>query len=146
LGEVHETVEIGAPTDEVWGLVMDPNRLGDWVTAHREVHDAPDLPLAEGDGFRQKLCVAGKSFDVSWTLVECEAPTLAVWKAKGPKGTGADVRYELSENGDGTRFEYLNDFDLPGGRLKIIAGGIARAPAKRTARKSLARLKRLLES
>lgn len=145
MAEVHESVEIDAPAEEVWALVMDPARLGDWVTAHREVYDVPDGPLVAGDGFRQKLCVAGKSFDVGWELIEAEKPSLAVWKAKGPKGTGAAVRYELSAKNGSTRFDYVNDFDLPGGPLKIVAGGIAGRPAKRAARKSLERLKALLE-
>lgn len=143
--DVRESIEIEAPAEEVWALVMDPDRLGDWVTAHRDASGVPDRPLEPGDEFNQKLCVAGKSFNVDWELIEARKPEFAVWKAKGPKGAGADVRYELSGNGDGTRFEYTNDFDLPGGPLKFVAGGIAGRPAKRAARKSLRRLKKLLE-
>lgn len=144
--DVHETVEISAQPEEVWALVMDPERLGDWVTAHREVRGAPDRDLKAGDSFEQKLCVAGKSFDAKWELVECEKPSLAVWKASGPMGTNADVRYDISASNGGTRFEYSNDFGLPRGPLKIAAKAVAGAPAHRAARKSLQKLKTLLES
>lgn len=143
---VRESVEIAASPAEVWALVMDPRRLGDWVAAHRDSKDLPELPLAEGESFKQTLCLAGKSFDVSWRLVEADEPELAVWSAKGPRKTSADVRYELSAANGGTRFDYVNDFELPGGPLKLVAGGVAGAPAKRQARKSLQSLKRLLEA
>jgi len=31
--EIHETVEIQAPADEVWSLAGDPGRIGEWVPA-----------------------------------------------------------------------------------------------------------------
>ena len=124
---------------------MDPHRLGDWVTAHRKVDGAPDGELVEGDSFKQKLRVVGPSFKVKWTVVEASEPNLAVWEGKGPGGSKADVRYELSETDEGTRFDYCNNFDLPGGPLAKVAGGIAGPPATKQARDSLKNLKELLE-
>ena len=143
---VTESIEIKASPEKVWEVVMDPSRLGDWVSAHRSVSGAPKTPLKPGATFSQKLSVAGKSFEAEWKLVEAEEPNLAVWEAEGPRKTHADVRYELSAEGDGTRFDYVNDFSLPGGPLKAVAGGISGPPAKRAARKSLQDLKKLLES
>ena len=146
MAAVNESIEITAPPAEVWAVIMDPHRLGDWVTAHKKVYDAPEGGLSQGDSFEQKLQVVGPSFKVKWTVVEASEPTLAVWEGKGPGGSKADVRYELSESGDGTRFDYCNDFELPGGPLAKVAGGIAGAPATKQARESLKNLKELLES
>jgi carbon monoxide dehydrogenase subunit G len=142
---VRETIDIDAEPQEVWDVVMDPQRLGDWVSAHRRVKDAPPAPLDPGDTFDQVLTVAGQSFEVEWKLVESDPGKLAVWEAEGPRKTHADVRYELSAANGGTRFDYVNDFSLPRGPMKVIAGGISGPPAKRAARKSLQQLKRLLE-
>lgn len=125
---------------------MDPHRLGDWVTAHRKVYDAPEGELSEGDSFKQKLRVVGPSFKVKWTVIEASEPTLAVWEGKGPGGSSADVRYELTESNGGTRFDYCNNFELPGGPLSVAAKGIAGRPASKQARGSLLNLKELLES
>ena len=126
---------------------MDPNRLGDWVTAHKKIYDAPSGELSEGDSFKQKLRVVGPSFKVTWTVIEANEPTLARWKGKGPGGAGADVRYELSSNGNGgTRFDYCNDFELPGGPLSIPAKSVAGPPATKQAKASLQNLKELCES
>jgi carbon monoxide dehydrogenase subunit G len=143
---VNESIEIAASPDEVWSVIMDPNRFGEWVTAHRKVYDAPPGELSEGDSFRQKLRVVGPSFKVKWTVVEANEPSLAVWAGKGPGGSSADVRYELSENGNGgTRFDYCNSFELPGGPLSLPAKSVAGPPAAKQARKTLQNLKALCE-
>jgi len=143
---VNESIDIDAKPAEVWAVVMDPNRLGDWVTAHKKLYDAPNGELSEGDSFRQKLRVVGPSFKVRWTVVEASEPSLAVWAGKGPGGSTADVRYELSEDGNGgTRFDYCNSFELPGGPLSMPAKSVAGPPATKQARASLQNLKKLLE-
>lgn len=143
---VEESIEIAAPAERVWDLVMDPRRHDEWVTAHREARGVPDRELREGDSYEQRLCLAGKSFEVEWTLVESDEPRLAIWSAEGPKGSRADVRYELSGSNGATRFDYLNEFELPAGGLGRIGKHVARGPARRQARKSLKRLKSALES
>ena len=146
MAAVNESIEIDATPAEVWAVVMDPSRLGDWVTAHKKVYDAPEGELSEGDSFKQKLRVVGPSFKVKWTVVEASEPTLARWKGTGPGGSAADVLYELAENGNGgTRFDYCNNFELPGGPLSMPAKSIAGPPATKQARASLENLKKLLE-
>jgi carbon monoxide dehydrogenase subunit G len=145
MAAVNETIEIAATPEEVWAVVMDPHRLGDWVTAHKKIYDASEGALSAGDSFRQKLQVVGPSFKVKWTVVEANEPTLAVWEGEGPGGSSADVRYELAAANGGTRFDYCNNFELPGGPLAAAAKGIAGKPATKQARESLANLKALLE-
>jgi hypothetical protein len=87
----------------------------------------------------------GPSFKVKWTVVEADEPSLAVWEGKGPGGSSADVRYKLTETDGGTRFDYCNNFELPGGPLAKAAKGIVGPPATKQARASLMNLKALLE-
>lgn len=145
--EVREEIEIEAAPQAVWDLVMDPDRLGEWVSAHTS-SDAPagEGELDEGESFKQVLCLGGQPIGVRWTLTRSDGPDLAEWDADGPKGTGAKVRYLLESANGGTRFHYENDFNLPKGPVKLIAGKIAGAPARRAAKKSLANLKRVAEA
>lgn len=145
MAKVEDTIRIEASPEKVWEVIMDPDRLGDWVTAHRDSEDAPGGVLTKGDSFKQKLQVVGPSFKVRWKVVEADAPSLAVWEGKGPGGTKADVRYELSEEDGGTSFAYSNSFELPGGPLAGIGSKIAGAPAAKHSRESLENLKKLLE-
>lgn len=144
---VHEKISIDAPIQKVWDTVMDPGRLGEWVTIHRGIRNAPDGPLQPGATLEQQMQVRGFRFQVHWTLVSVQEPTMAEWKGRGPAHSGARIRYVLTDNGDGaTEFEYTNEFSPPGGRLGNFASRmIVGAASEREAHDSLMRLKTLLE-
>jgi uncharacterized protein YndB with AHSA1/START domain len=143
---VRESVVLAADPQKVWDTVMDPSQLERWVTTHDSYEGAAAGALTEGDTFTQKLRLAGKSFKVDWTVVEADPPTLARWKGDGPAGSTASVTYRLTAEDGGTRFDYENEFALPGGVLGKAAGGLlSAAPGSREARKSLERLRSLVE-
>lgn len=145
---VTSEIELGAPPDEVWDVVMDPHRLGDWVTTHVGVGDDAPTELTEGSSFEQTLKVGGPKFDVTWNVVEADRPRRVVWEGDGPAGSTARVVYELEPAGDGaTKFGYENEFELPGGPLGRLAGkAVGAAAARREAERTLANLKKLVES
>ncbi|HEY2651738.1 MAG TPA: SRPBCC family protein [Solirubrobacteraceae bacterium] len=144
---VHVMTMIEAPVDRVWETVMDPNHLKDWVTIHRSVDGVSANPLRKGSTMNQVLHLRGVSFHVHWTLADVNQPTHAEWIGEGPAHSRARIRYELTAEGDNeTRFEYINEFTTPGGRLGNVASRLIVGEASdREARKSLQRLKALLE-
>lgn len=145
--EVTADIDIDAPPREVWQTVMDPDRMGEWVTIHRRINAADPGPPREGMKMDQTLCLRGASFKVRWTLAQCEGDARAVWEGKGPVGSSARTEYVLCDDGNGgTRFHYVNEFKAPGGPLgkaasRVLVGGLP----KREAEKTLQRLKALLE-
>ncbi len=144
---VRESVSIDAPLERVWEKVMDARCLGEWVTTHDTVEGAVSGAAEEGMSFTQKLRLAGKGFKVRWRIVEADPPRLARWAGEGPRRSAARVVYRLSEDGGGTRFDYENEYELPGGVLGKAAGAmLSTALARREARRSLENLKRLLEA
>jgi uncharacterized membrane protein len=147
MSTVHVTIEIQAPVQKVWETVMDPHRLKDWVTIHRSVKDVSAEQLSRGSTMDQVLHMRGVSFKVHWTLAEVSAPNRAEWEGRGPAGSRARIRYELSGDQEGpTQFEYTNEFNPPGGRLGGLASRvIVGAASEREAQNSLSRLKALLE-
>lgn len=144
--KVEREVEIAAAPERVYEVVMDPRRLGDWVTIHAALQSAPDGELSRGSELVQALKLAGQKFTVHWKVVEADRPRRVVWEGRGPLGSKARVVYEFAPNGDGgTRFTYMNEYTLPGGPLGRL-GGRAVAPAsRRESERTLQRLKRLLE-
>jgi len=146
MSRVEATIDIDAPPERVREVVMDPKRLGEWVTIHRRLGQVSDRPLKQGSTMEQTLCVAHANFKVHWKLTELNDDEV-VWDGRGPARSTAHTRYRISPDGDGgTRFDYLNDFRSPGGPLgrvadRILVGGIS----KREAERSLHRLKALLE-
>jgi uncharacterized protein YndB with AHSA1/START domain len=147
MSRVTTEIEIAAPIETVWETVMNPDRLGDWVTIHRDVRRVSARPLVEGSTMEQVLHMRGFSFHVTWTLVDVTAPHTAHWEGRGPAHSRALIRYELESHGDGrTQFHYTNEFQTPGGRLGNVASRfIVGAASEREASRSLSRLKALLE-
>lgn len=147
MATVNATIKIRAPIERVWKTVMDPDRLGDWVTIHKSVRDVSQNPLRRGASMDQAMVVRGFTFRVHWTLVAVDEPNKAEWEGSGPAHSRARICYALRSEGDYTVFEYTNEFHPPGGRLGNVAGRvIVGATSEREARNSLARLKLLLES
>jgi uncharacterized membrane protein len=147
MSTVHATIEIDAPIERVWETIMDPRRLGDWVTIHKSVSNVSASPLRQGATMDQAMHVRGLTFKVRWNLNAVDAPNRAEWEGTGPAHSTALIRYELSsgENGS-TTFQYTNEFRPPGGRLGSMASRmIVGATSQREANNSLSRLKALLE-
>ena len=147
MSSVHAKIKIQAPIERVWETIMDPNRLGDWVTIHRSVKDVSDSPLTKGATMDQVMHMRGVTFRVHWTLSAIETPHHAEWEGRGLAHSYARICYDLSGDGDGpTEFEYTNEFTPPGGRLGNAASRVIAGPApEREAHNSLSRLKALLE-
>ena len=144
--KAETTVHVDAPPERVFELLMDPSRLGTWVTAHKSVSGVPAGGLEEGSSFEQTLSLARKTFKVRWTVDELDEQRLVVWTGKGPGGSEACVRYELTPNDGGTSFRYVNDFELPGGVVGKVAGSASSKPAERAMKSSLKKLKKVLEA
>jgi uncharacterized protein YndB with AHSA1/START domain len=137
---------IAAPPEAVWDVVMDPTRLGEWVTIHRGVRDVSEGRLHVGFEMNQTIHLRGVNFHVRWELTECDAARRALWEGSGPARSKAHIEYLLRPEDGGTRFHYRNEFRPPLGPLgaaasRALVGGIS----EREAQRSLERLKALLE-
>ncbi len=145
MANVQTSIDIAAPVQHVWELVTDLERLGDWVTIHRDFPDPPPAEVEEGTSFQQTLAVAGTPFAVEGTAVEVDGPKRLSWEGAGPAGTTARTTYSLSGENGGTRFDYENEFVLPAGELGQAASGVVSGYAEREAESSLTRLKQIAE-
>jgi uncharacterized protein YndB with AHSA1/START domain len=147
MAEVILSIEIAAPPEKVWEVVMDPSRFEEWVTIHRGLGKvSSDGAPKTGDEMEQSMALRGATFKVRWKLTECDAPRHAVWEGKGPARSHAETEYRLTPTERGTRFAYRNEFRAPMGPLgavasKALVGGLP----EREARATLKRLKALLE-
>jgi uncharacterized protein YndB with AHSA1/START domain len=135
---VTASIQIAAAPADVWKLVMDPHRLGDWVTVHRDLHHADDGLPRVGYRMDQQLHLRGVSLEIHWKLVEYRPCELAVWNGRGPARSRARTEYILSPSVDGgTHFEYQNEFHAPLGPIgaivsRALVGGIPEREANRT--------------
>lgn len=147
MSSVTASIEIAAPIGEVWKTVMDPARLGDWVTIHRGLHKADAGPPQVGFKMRQRIHLRGVTLDVQWRLAECQAERHAVWEGRGPARSRARTEYTLRELNDGaTGFDYANEFSPPLGPLgALVSRALVGGMPEREAIRTLERLRALLE-
>lgn len=143
---VTTSIHIDSPPQEVWRVIMDPRRLGEWVTIHRGLGSVDEGSPRVGYRMDQHIHLRGVNVDVRWTLVACDPGARAVWEGRGPAGSRARTEYVLRAENGGTRFDYRNEFRTPLGAIGAIAsralvGGIPRREAENT----LERLRALLE-
>jgi carbon monoxide dehydrogenase subunit G len=137
---------IAAPPERVWSVVMDPERLGEWVTIHRAVRSASPGPPHQGSQMEQILHLRGAEIRVRWLLVECRPPTLARWEGRGPARSKALIEYRLLAVPEGTRFDYENEFQPPFGAVGALASRTVMGNVpQREADRSLAALRSLIE-
>ena len=145
---VTASIEIDAPRERVYDVVLDPTRLDEWVTIHRRLNSRDAGAPREGYEMDQTLHLRGANFKVRWKLTEADRPGRATWEGRGPAHSYARTSYLLKTAGDGrTRFEYENEFKAPGGFLgaaasRMLIGGVP----EREATRSLQRLKELIEN
>ncbi len=144
---VRASIDIDASPQEIWDVIMDPKRFGDWVTIHRKLCHADDGRPRKGFHVEQRLALRGAPFTVKWTATEVDEPHVGTFEGKGPAGSYARVTNRLKDrNGDGTCVEYENEFKAPGGAMgalasRVLVGGMP----EREANRSLKRLKALVE-
>jgi uncharacterized protein YndB with AHSA1/START domain len=143
---IATSIDIDAPVQTVWDVATDLNRMGEWVSIHRDFPTPPPTDLKTGTRFTQRLAVAGTPFSVEWTASEVDGPRTLAWDGVGPAGTVARTTYSLTERDGGTVFTYENEFKLPGGEIGAAAGHVIAGSAEREANDSLARLKALAEA
>jgi uncharacterized membrane protein len=142
---VERTTHIAAPAKDVYDVVMDPRRLGDWVTIHHHLEGSPRTPLQKGSELTQSLKLAGRTFRVHWHVVENAPCEHVVWEGRGPLASHARVEYRFDSNRGGTDFSYVNEYDLPGGPLGRVAGRAVSRVTQKEVDGSLQRLKQLVE-
>lgn len=143
---IDAEIDVKAPPETVYGLVMDPHRLGEWVSIHEDLLEAPSGELKKGSTLTQCLKVAGRRFKVRWRVAEDDCPHRVVWEGRGPVRTQARVVYEFAERDGGTRFFYANEYELPGGAAGRFAGRAVSRTAEREMERSLDRLKGMAEA
>ena len=144
---VTASIQIAAPPEDVWKMVMDPDCLGEWVSIHRKLVHADDGPPRVGYAMDQQIHMRGVSLEVHWMLVECRPGELAVWEGRGPARSHAHSEYILSAEDGGTRFDYRNEFRPPLGPVgALVSRALVGGMPEREARRTLERLRAHLET
>jgi carbon monoxide dehydrogenase subunit G len=147
MSKLEREIHIDASPEAVYDKLTDPSCLGEWVSVHDGLEDAPSGNVKKGDTLVQRMKVAGQKFRIKWHVDEAKRPSRVVWTGKGPMGAKARAEYSISENGgEGCTFNYVNEYDLPGGPAGKLAGRAIAGASGGEADRSLKKLKNLVEN
>jgi uncharacterized protein YndB with AHSA1/START domain len=143
---VTASIFIAAPPEQVWATAMDPRLLSEWVTIHRRLIHADDGAARVGYRMDQQIHLRGVTLEIHWELAECTPGRRAVWEGRGPARSKAHTEYVLAANGDGTDFDYRNEFRAPLGPVgAVVSRALVGGVPLREANRSLHGLQTLVE-
>lgn len=145
---INAAIGLDASRQQVWDVLMDPQRFAEWVTVHHRLGSVSDRPLVRGSTVEQTLRTYGRDFELFWTVTDLDCPHHAFWEGRGPGRAHATIRYQLSPDGSQqqTSLRYANTFRMPGGALGAVTTRLLGANlSQREANHSLRKLKRLVE-
>jgi len=86
MANVRTSIDIAVPPERVWELVTDLERLGEWVSIHRDFPEPPPAEVREGTRFHQTVALGGTPFAVEWIAIEVDGPQRLAWDGTGPAG------------------------------------------------------------
>jgi carbon monoxide dehydrogenase subunit G len=144
MSDVEATVEVQAAPEEVWRVLVDVARVGEWLTVHDGFDEAPER-LQEGSELQQRVSSGDLGAAVEWSVEEIDAPVFMAWRGRATGGAKLRTTYRLTAEGDGTRVDCHTEFELPGGPIGAVAGKVAEPRGRDEAERSLVRLRALVE-
>ena len=146
---VTASIDIDAPPEEVYDLVLDPARLDEWVTIHRRVNARDAGAPREGYEMEQTLHLRGANFKVHWTLTEAEPARSR--HLGGPRARALLRAHQLRARATATAARPASSTRTSSSRRagssaprrsRMLIGGVP----EREATRSLQRLKALIEN
>lgn len=118
---VDRSIHIDAPPATVWEVLEDVRRLEDFSPSTTDV-DAPERLTEVGQTFRQRVRLAGRSFESTWRVAEIDPRRRLVVEGSVLPGTHYSMAETLEPADDGTRLTLTMDYRLPLGPLGRLAG------------------------
>lgn len=148
MAPVDVTIDLSAPPERVFAMLLDIARTPEWVTICRAVLHLDTGTPRPGWQCKQRYVLRGAPFVVTWTLDALVPERHISWSGRGPAYSKASITQDLEPlPGGGTRLRYRNEFKAPGGLIGVAASrALVGDTAEHEARESLERLAVMLDA
>lgn len=145
--KVRSEIEIAAPPERVWEVLVDPDRLPQYNVTIVEVSDATGRLDQVGSTYRAVTKVYGRRIEGPWEVTEVTPMHRIVQRGSGAGGASATVNGTVEPSGDGTQAAVEVDYQLPAGFVGAVANKLfVERSVERDVRHTMENLKALVES
>lgn len=146
--KVQSSVEIAAPPEEVWPFMVEPDKILKWCSTFRKFEYTGDQRSGVGTPFYvEEKAGPIPLMKLNFAVTEwVENNILAFRVTSGRGGKHYEQRWTVGAIPSGSRFTFMEDFELPFGVIGKLIGLLGQNMSKATAGKMLAKLKSLVEA
>jgi hypothetical protein len=138
---ISKTVELPASAGDVWKVVTDLDRYGEWLTIHAGWPQGVPT-LEQGSEFVQTLRLMGMPADVKWTVTDLVDGERFSLDGEGPMGAQMKTTWTVSAANGSSRIAY--DAEFGGGAIEGPMGDAVAQAAGQAAEESMEKLKTLM--
>jgi uncharacterized protein YndB with AHSA1/START domain len=144
---VQQSVEIGAPPEEVWPFLAEPQKILQWYLPLQEFEYTGEQKGGLGAPFRFKEETPAGTLNLTCAVTEwVENEVFAFRMTSGNLMKDYSERWTLEAIPSGSRFTFTEQGELAFGIVGRLIGPLAAAGSAATVKKILARLKSLAEA
>ena len=145
MGHVQRSVVINAPAEEVFALLTDTGRYGEWVPGWAGLDEGP-ATVGEGDSLRWRLYGHRLTFTFRSTITEVEAPRRLREEIRS-RLVRATLTKTVVPQKRRTQLSWTFNYRVPGGPFGVVADWMmGHRVAERLIERSLRNAKQVLES
>jgi uncharacterized protein YndB with AHSA1/START domain len=145
--EVCGSVEIAAPPEKIWPLLVEPENILKWCVTFRKVEYRGEQHTGPGTRFYVEEKAVGPLMKLNFEATEWkENEALAFRMTSGTGVKSYQQRWALEPAPSGSRFSFTEQVGMPFGIFGRLIGTVARGSSERHVEEMLARLKGLAEA
>jgi uncharacterized protein YndB with AHSA1/START domain len=137
-------MHIAAPIERVWSLLADWEGSSEWMVDATTVEVLGDRREGVGTRVRAVTRIAGIPLTDEMTVTTWDPPAVMTVRHHRAPIRGI-AWWELSPDGTGTHFEWIEELDPPLGPLGELGGLVLRRPIERVLARSAEKLKAIAE-
>jgi uncharacterized protein YndB with AHSA1/START domain len=145
--EVRRSVEIAAPPEKIWPLLVEPENILKWCITFRKFEYRGEQRAGPGTCFYVEEKAVGPLMKLNFEATEWkENEALAFRMTSGTGVKSYQQRWALESAPSGSRFSFSEQVGMPDGVIGRFIGNLARGSSERHVKEMLGKLKSLGEA
>jgi len=129
VGKIEKTVEFEAAPEQVWAVVSDPSRFGEWLGMHKSWKGEVPAEFEKGTQVTAIVSLLNMPNTITWTVAEYDPPKSVTLTGTGMAGVKVSIGLDVQPQGSGSAMSITADFE---GQMLVGAIGQAVEKAGRT--------------